>query len=236
MDFVVNKTFVWLSETFILMFKHILSGDKLQTVKVISDPEAFQQLADETRRKMIYLLRVKDMTVSQIAEQLGLTTQAIYHHIRKLKDVGMIEIAREERVGHFIETYYRATAEVFHITHGESGTQKDYEMGIKAALEGLRKLGMEVDCSPAKVKELVRVQKKMKEGCAMKEWEDKVSNLGLDFLTQQAVIEYASQISMAEKEFDELQANEKTVWQLLRACVEAPQVKKNEKKKYVKKK
>ncbi|MFO7618288.1 MAG: ArsR family transcriptional regulator [Thermoplasmata archaeon] len=45
----------------------------MQTVKMITDPEAFQLLADETRRKMIYLLRVKDMTVSQIAEQMGLT-------------------------------------------------------------------------------------------------------------------------------------------------------------------
>jgi hypothetical protein len=137
----------------------------------------------------------------------------------------MVEVAREERTGHFIETYYRATAEVFHITHGTSANQKDFEMGIKAALEGLRKLGMEVDCSPAKVKELVKAQKKMKEGCAMKAWEDKVSGLGLDFLTQQAVIEYASLVSMTEKEFDKNQEQNKQIWKLLKECVEVTEVK-----------
>jgi hypothetical protein len=51
-----------MTEIFICILKHILSGDKMQTVKIITDPDAFQLLADETRRKMIYLLRVKDMT------------------------------------------------------------------------------------------------------------------------------------------------------------------------------
>ena len=35
-------------------------GDCLKAVKHISDPEAFKILADETRRKMIFLLRAKE--------------------------------------------------------------------------------------------------------------------------------------------------------------------------------
>ena len=163
----------------------------MQTVKTITDPGAFQLLADETRRKIIYLLRVKDMTVSQIAEQMQLTTQAIYHHIRKLKDAGMIEVAREERIGHFIETYYRTTAEIFHLSHGEATTHKDMMEQVKAALAGLEKLGMKVDCSPAKMKDIIRITKEMDECCTMADWTEKTANLGLDFMTQQAVIEYA---------------------------------------------
>src|SRR5207249_2735309 len=75
--------------------------------------------------RIIYLLRAKEMTVSQIAGELNLTPQAIYHHIRKLRDAGMVEVAREERVDHFIETYYRATAEIFNMSHG-SGTSSAY--------------------------------------------------------------------------------------------------------------
>lgn len=205
----------------------------MQTVKMITDPEAFQLLADETRRKVIYLLRVKEMTVSQIAEQMQLTTQAIYHHIRKLKDAGMIEVAKEERIGHFIETYYRTTAEIFHLSHGEATTQKDREQQIKAAMAGLEKLGMTVDCSPSKMKEMVRISKEMDECCTMAEWTEKAAGLGLDFMTQQAVIEYAYLVNMTEAQFDKNQAQSKQIWKLLKSCIEVPEV---IKKKIVKKK
>ena len=205
----------------------------MQTVKMITDPEAFQLLADETRRKVIYLLRVKEMTVSQIAEQMQLTTQAIYHHIRKLKDAGMIEVAKEERIGHFIETYYRTTAEIFHLSHGEATTQKDREQQITAAFAGLEKLGMKVDCSPSKMKDMVRISKEMDECCTMAEWTEKVAGLGLDFLTQQVIIEYAYLVNMTEAQFDKNQAQSKQVWKLLKSCVEVPEPKK---KKNVKKK
>jgi hypothetical protein len=145
----------------------------------------------------------------------------------------MIEIAKEERTGHFIETYYRTTAEIFHISHGEEITQKDMEAQVKASLEGLKKLGMKVDCPTAKVKEIIRITKEMDECCTMAEWTDKASNLGLDFLTQQSVIEYAYLVSMTEEEFDKNQEQHKKIWKLLKGCVEVPEVKK---KKNVKKK
>src|SRR3989454_6822144 len=116
----VNKAFVLIIETFILEHKHTLFRRRpVKAFKVIKSPEAFQLLADETRRRIIYLLRAKEMTVSQISAELGLTPQAIYHHIRKMRDADLVEVAREERVDHFIETYYRATAEMFNLSHGE---------------------------------------------------------------------------------------------------------------------
>ena len=45
-------------------------------------------MADDTRRRVVYLLRAKEMTVGQIHHELQLTPQAIYHHIRKLLDAG----------------------------------------------------------------------------------------------------------------------------------------------------
>src|SRR5207253_1996382 len=80
--------------------KHTLSRHHTKAFKLITDPDAFQLLGDETRRRIIYLLRAKEMTVSQIAGELNLTPQAIYHHIRKLRDAGMVEVAREQRVDH----------------------------------------------------------------------------------------------------------------------------------------
>ncbi len=85
----------------------------MRAIKVIRDPKAMDLMNDGTRRKIIDLLRAKEMAVIQIAEQLEKTPQAIYHHIGKMLDTGLIEVAKEERIGHFIETYYRATAEFF---------------------------------------------------------------------------------------------------------------------------
>ena len=88
----------------------------MKAFKVIKGgADAFQLLADETRRRIIYLLRAKEHTVSQMAAELELTPQAIYHHIRKLRDADLVEVSREERIDHFIETYFRATAEVFYV-------------------------------------------------------------------------------------------------------------------------
>src|SRR5437667_12355256 len=110
--------------------------------KVIKDPKAFTLIGDETRRKVIYLLRAKEMTVSQIAAELNLTPQAIYHHIRKLRDSDLVEVAREERVDHFIETYYRATAEMFNLSHGEGMPQAYAEEKTKETLMALSRIGL----------------------------------------------------------------------------------------------
>ena len=93
--------------------------------KSISDPEAFKLMADETRRKIVFLLRAKEMTVSQIAHELNITPQTIYHHIKRLVEGNLVEVTREVRVDHLIESYYRATAEVFHFTIGKTSRGKE---------------------------------------------------------------------------------------------------------------
>src|SRR5437867_6715366 len=112
----------------------------MKAFKVIKDPEAFRLLADETRRRVIYLLRAKDMTVSQIAAELNLTPQAIYHHIRKMRDTGLVEVAREERADHFIETYHRATAESFTFSHGGGMRQASAEQKTRETLKAMSKI------------------------------------------------------------------------------------------------
>ena len=169
----------------------------------IRDPEAFQLVADETRRKIIYLLRVKEMTVGQIASDLNLTPQAVYHHIKKLQDGGMVEVVKEERVGHLIESYYRATAEAFSFSFGKTPT------GVKVAkeqvitvLNSLKKLGFKVELDEKKITKLVDVLVEHEQCCDLEKLEEKVSNLeDIDFLTQQTVREYAETLMMSDEEF-----------------------------------
>ncbi len=175
----------------------------MKAFKVITDPEAFQLLADDTRRRIIYLLRAKEMTVAQIAEELKLTPQAIYHHIRKLKDADMVEVAREERVDHFIETYYQATAEMFNLAHGESGSAKVMEEEVREALGALDKLGFKAKVDPDVVTKVVDLMKRMKEPDATSPWTEKVNELtDVSYFTKQELLEFTYLMSVSDKEFE----------------------------------
>jgi DNA-binding transcriptional ArsR family regulator len=114
---------------------------QMRAVKVLTDPKAFELIADRTRRRMINLLKARELTVSQIAEALDKTPQNIYHHIRKLVDGGLVEVTREERIENFAERYYRATAEIFEVTHGSREEELD-KVEVKAFLKSLSEAGL----------------------------------------------------------------------------------------------
>lgn len=175
----------------------------MRSFKVISDPAAFELLADETRRRIIYLLRAKEMTVAQIAADLGLTPQAIYHHIRKLKDADMVEVAKEERVGHFIETYYQATAEMFNLAHGEAGSSKVLEQEVQEALGALVKLGLAAEVDKTAVAKVVDLCRKMKEPDAKSPWTEKVNELAeVSYLGKQELLEFLYLMNTSDRDFE----------------------------------
>jgi len=84
-------------------------------VKVITDPEVIKLMLEDTRRKILALLRNREMTISQLSEILGKTPQTVYHHIEKLKEAGLVEVKRTEMKGNLVEKYYGRTADVFYI-------------------------------------------------------------------------------------------------------------------------
>jgi DNA-binding transcriptional ArsR family regulator len=195
----------------------------MKAFKIITDPEAFQLLADETRRRMIYLLRAKERTVSQIADELDLTPQAIYHHIRKLKDAGMVEVAREERVDHFIETYYRATAEMFNMAHGSGASSEVLEQEEREAIQNLAKLGLTVHLDDATVARIVDLLKKLKSPEEKSPWMDKVNELkDVSFLGKQSLLEYVNLVSMSDKDFEERLKRERDLRKILQGIVAEP--------------
>jgi len=189
---------------------------------VIREPEAFQLLADETRRKILYLLRVKDMNASQIAEELGLTSQAVYHHIKKLLNGKMIEVVREERTGHIIESYYRATAEDFLLSMGKVRSQmlhdkKLIEEQVTKVLNGLNKLGFNLKFDAKKVSQLADLRAGVEEPCsACGKYEDDIWNMDdLDLQMRLMAAELAGTILMSDEEFTKQQENRKKLRTLL---------------------
>ncbi len=174
----------------------------MKPIMTITDPEAVKVAVDETRRKMLYLLRAKEMTVSKIAEELNLTPQTVYHHIKKLCDVGMVEVAKEVRVDHLIESYYRATAEMFHFTVGkESNSKETVAEKVKSILEALKQIGYKIEYNQQKIDELAELSIELEDCCACKGNEEAIANLeDVDYFTKQDVREYAGYLSMTDQE------------------------------------
>ena len=193
----------------------------MKQIKAIKDPEAFKLLGDETRRKIIYLLRVKEMTVSQIAEALSLTPQAVYHHIKKLMEGEMVEVTREERVDHIIESYYRATAESFQFVMGKTPSSREVAKEQMAnILKALKKLGFKIEFNEKTIAQLTNLQVELDSCCQGEKFEDAIDKLeDVDFLAKVYVEEFAHYLAMTDEEFAKQQELEKKFRDLLRSLV-----------------
>jgi ArsR family transcriptional regulator len=67
----------------------------------------FRALNDETRRKIVELLKTGDMTAGDIADHFNITKPSISHHLDLLRQA---EIVSSEKRGQFI--YYSLNATV----------------------------------------------------------------------------------------------------------------------------
>lgn len=204
-----------------LTYSGITELKKMKNFKSISNPEAFKLMADETRRKIVFLLRAKEMTVSQIAHELNITPQTIYHHIKKLVEGDLVEVTREVRVDHLIESYYQATAEVFHFTIGKtSGGKAVLIEETEAALKALERIGFKLKYDQKTISKIVELLMDQKDCCSAKEYEDAVSKLDdIDFFTKQTVQEYAGILSMSDEEYAERNELRKKFRDLLKSML-----------------
>ena len=207
----------------------LVSESSMKAFIVIREPEAFQLLADETRRKILYLLRVKDMNVNQLAAELGLTSQAIYHHIRKLLKGKMVEVTKEERVGHLIESYYRATAEDFLLSTGKIKAEsvRDKAMvkeQITAVLKAYRKFGLDVKYDDSNISKLVDLWVGLQEDCGTcmnPELQDKIwSSDDLSLLEKTMAAELSSVLLMTDEEFARNEKNRRELRTFLRSLAQ----------------
>ena len=55
----------------------------------------FKALNDSTRREILELLRDKDLTAGQIADQFHISKPSISHHLDLLKQAGLVEAVKE---------------------------------------------------------------------------------------------------------------------------------------------
>jgi DNA-binding transcriptional ArsR family regulator len=118
--------------------------------------EGFKLLEDETRRRIVFMLRDETLSVKEIAKKLELTPQNIYHHMNKLQDTGIIQLNYEQRNGHLVESYYSIPADTYLYSDdkiNESNTRRYMDI-----LFGLQELGMGIKPSLETAVQLEQIQ------------------------------------------------------------------------------
>lgn len=177
----------------------------MKPVKIIRDPECCQLIGDETRRRIIFLLRAKPMSVSQIAETLELSPQTVYHHIQKLKKADMVQVVSEKRSGHLIESFYQSTAEVFNFMIGETreGVKVQREL-VKLVVNSLNKIGFELEYGKKIAEEIVKAENRLSALADSEQYYEKLSSFeDVDLITKQDAAKTARRITMSDEEFEE---------------------------------
>ena len=120
-------------------------------IKIIKDPEVAKLLADETRRRMLHMLRHKEMSPADLAKALDRNFSSVQHHLNLLIGAGLVEQTKEEKVRNMIQPYYHATAHRYLISYSLSESlQKDDEFAqwqeatLKKMIPGLKVFNIDV--------------------------------------------------------------------------------------------
>ncbi|MBS3817106.1 MAG: ArsR family transcriptional regulator [Candidatus Thermoplasmatota archaeon] len=87
-----------------------------EDVRLFEDTDTLKVGLEQSRKKILELLKVKDMTISQIAEALERDQSTVYRHIKKLEEAGFVEVKGEKKEHHIPERIYGRTAEIFLLT------------------------------------------------------------------------------------------------------------------------
>lgn len=82
------------------------------TIQLIDAPETAAAMLHPVRSRLLEQFR-EPRSAAEVARELGLPRQRIGHHVRLLRDRGLLQEAGERRNGNFVEQLLQATSRVF---------------------------------------------------------------------------------------------------------------------------
>ena len=97
---------------------------------IIKDPEIAKLFGDQNRRHIMFHLRHKEMSTTDLAKALDKNHSSIIHHLNLLKEAGLVEETRTEKVRNLNQTFYRATARRFMISYSLGETMNEEGEGV----------------------------------------------------------------------------------------------------------
>ncbi|MBO0869656.1 MAG: winged helix-turn-helix transcriptional regulator [Micromonosporaceae bacterium] len=89
----------------------------------VSAPEQFKALAHPLRHRLLFALGQQPATIGQLAIALGSQKGTIAHHLKVLREAGMVRIVETRQVRGGTEQYYQRTARRFDFAGEALATQ-----------------------------------------------------------------------------------------------------------------
>ncbi|MFO8110567.1 MAG: winged helix-turn-helix domain-containing protein [Thermoplasmata archaeon] len=132
-------------------------------IMVVSDKDMIKMCIEDTRMKIISLLRVRNMSISQLSRTLEKEPSTIYRHLKKLERSGFVMVCGERKVHHIPEKLYGRTADSFvftpiHGKAGDDGSETDwnaqYNHTVHRIIEAMDVLGYEIEASEEHIENL----------------------------------------------------------------------------------
>jgi DNA-binding transcriptional ArsR family regulator len=120
-------------------------------IRIIKDPEVAKLLADDTRRRILHMLRHKEMSPADLAKALDKNFSSVQHHLNQLLTAGLVKQTKEERVRNMVQHYYQATAHRFLISYSlteslskDDGYTQWHEDSLQKMYKGLEVFAIKV--------------------------------------------------------------------------------------------
>ena len=107
----------------------------VDNIVIVTDPKRIKVGIEETRRHILSLLKIKAMTVAELAEALNKDQSTIYRHIEKLTEHDYVEASDERRIHHIPEKIYSRTAMTFLLSPDKKLAGEDIDLMKKMTEE-----------------------------------------------------------------------------------------------------
>jgi DNA-binding transcriptional ArsR family regulator len=91
----------------------------VQDVLELRKEEELRAVADDTRRKILRLLRERAASTTELAEALDQPKGTVAHHVKVLEDTGLIRVVHTRKVRAMTERYYGRVARLYRIVADE---------------------------------------------------------------------------------------------------------------------
>jgi len=92
----------------------------LDDVLIVEDAKQLRALAEETRARIVSLLRERAASTTELATALGMPKGTAGHHLKVLETAGLVRVVRTRKVRALTEKYYGRVARLFVLKSDES--------------------------------------------------------------------------------------------------------------------
>jgi DNA-binding transcriptional ArsR family regulator len=93
---------------------------ELYDVLIVEDPKQLRALAENSRARIVGLLRERAASTTELSAALGSPKGTVGHHLKVLESAGLVRVVRTRKVRALTEKYYGRVARLFVLKSDES--------------------------------------------------------------------------------------------------------------------